>query len=97
MNCDMDVDTYRELCYSSQVLRLKTSQFKRLRSRPLVSIEIAKTLRMRYICEFIFVLARNQIYIFGPLKLIIIPPHTYTHTKPTLRVKATEREIEREG
>lgn len=59
--------------------RLETSQFKRLRSRPLAATERdCKTLRMRNIYAFIFVSARNQIYIFGPLKLIIILPHTKT-------------------
>lgn len=59
--------------------RLETSQFKRLRSRPLAATDRdCKTLRIRNIYAFIFVSARNQIYIFGPLKLIIILPHTKT-------------------
>lgn len=59
--------------------RLETSQFKRLRSRPFAAqIELTYTLRMRNIYAFIFLSVRNQIYIFGPVKLIIMLPHTKT-------------------
>lgn len=78
--------------------RLETSQFKRLRSRPLAATERdCKTLRMRNIYAFIFVSARNQIYIFGPLKLIIILPHTKTAftDKGGQQVGVRERERER--
>lgn len=78
--------------------RLETSQFKRLRSRPLAVTERdCKTLRMRNIYAFIFVSARNQIYIFGPLKLIIILPHTKTAftDKGGQQVGVRKRERER--
>lgn len=79
--------------------RLETSQFKRLRSRPLAATDRdCKTLRMRNIYEFIFVSARNQIYIFGPLKLIIILPHTKTaftdKGRQQVGVRVGERERE---
>lgn len=52
-----------------------------------VQIELQNTLRMRNIYAFIFVSARYQIYIFGPLKLIIMLPHT----KTALRDKGSGR------
>lgn len=85
--------------WSHVAARLETSQFKRLRSRPLAATERdCKTLRMRNIYAFIFVSARNQIYIFGPLKLIIILPHTKTaftdKGRQQVGVRVGERERE---
>lgn len=77
--------------------RLETSQFKRLRSRPLAATDRdCKTLRMRNIYAFIFVSVRNQIYIFGPLKLIIILPHTKTTFTDKGRQQVVVRAGERE-
>lgn len=61
-----------------------------------LEVELLNTLRMRNIYAFIFVSARYQIYIFGPLKLIIMLPHTKTALRDKGsgrgRVRAGERE-----
>lgn len=62
-----------------------------------VQIELLNTLRMRNIYAFIFVSARYQIYIFGPLKLIIMLPHTKTALRDKGSGRGRVRAGEREG